>query len=82
MQQAAAGRDEDQEVRPQQLREQPAPLELGIVEVLWIAELECQQLTRSGTERNARHIELTGVAAIVEALRPSILGALRHPTSA
>ena len=44
----AAGGDQHQEERPQQLGEQPPPLEARIVEVLAVPELEREQVPRPG----------------------------------
>ena len=41
----AAGRDEDEEEGPEQLREQPAPFELRVVPLLARAELELQPVS-------------------------------------
>ena len=54
VQQPAAGGDQDQHERAQQLGEQPPPLEPRIIEVLPRPELERQQVLRAGHVMNDR----------------------------
>ena len=63
VEQAAAGGDEHQDEGPEQLREEAAPLQARVVEVLAVAELERQQVPGSWSQRNAGEVVLGRLAA-------------------
>ncbi len=60
VEQATAGGDQDQDEGPEKLGEEPPPLLARIVEVLAVAELERQQVPRSGVSGMPARSEAVG----------------------